>query len=263
MQRDLAVLCEAGVEHLPVVVPVVRVIERHRDDGAPVALGRRDQTPPCRPRKAGFHADRTVVHAQQTVVIAQRVPADRAAFCRDDLPEHRVLEGRRGDLGQLMCGGVVRVGRQAVRIVEMRVRQTEFRRFGVHFAHKGGHAAALSRDGDRRIVAGREHESVQRIPQREPFARLQVHRRALDRRVPRLYGIHAVKVTLAERDERGHDLGGGRHRQAAVRVLLEQRFARVRIDHDRPLCAHRACPRQNEQKREHAKQLFHIAPLPA
>ena len=35
---------------------------------------------PCRPRKAGFHADRTVVHAQQTVVIAQRMPADRAAF---------------------------------------------------------------------------------------------------------------------------------------------------------------------------------------
>ena len=263
MQRDLAVLCKAGVEHLPVVVPVVRIIERHRDDGAPVALGRRDQTPPCRPRKAGFHADRTVVHAQQTVVIAQRMPADRAAFCRDDLPEHRVLEGRRGDLGQLMCGGVVRVGRQAVRIVEMRVRQTEFRRFGVHFAHKGGHAAAFSRDGDRRVVAGREHQPVQRILQREPFARLQVHRRALDRRVLRLYGIHAVKVTLAERDERGHDLGGGRHRQAAVRVLLEQRFTCVCIDHDGRPCAHRACPRQHEQKREHAKQLFHIAPLPA
>lgn len=57
----------------------------------------------------------------------------------------------------------------------MRVCQTEFRRFGVHFAHKGGHAAALSRDGDRRIVAGREHESVQRILQRECLTRFQVH----------------------------------------------------------------------------------------
>ena len=263
MQRDLAVLRKTGVKHLHVIVPVVRVIERHRDDGAPIALGRRDQTPPCRPRKAGFHADRAIIHAQQTVVIAQRVPADRAAFCRDDLPEHRVLERRRGDFRQLMRGGVVRVGRQAVRIVEMRVRQTEFRRFGIHFAHKGGHAAALSRDGDRRVVAGREHESVQRILQRECLTRFQVHGRAFHGGVLRLYGIHAVKVALAERDERGHDLGGGRHRQAAVRVLLEQRFARVRIDHDRPLCAHRACPRQHEQKREHAKQLFHIAPLPA
>ena len=175
MQRDLAVLRETGVEHLHVVVPVVRVIERHRDDGAPVSLGRRDQTPPCRPRIAGFHADRAVVHTQQTVVIAQRVPADRAAFCRDDLPEHRVLERRRRDFRQLMRGGVVRVGRQAVRIVEMRVRQTEFRRFGIHFAHKGVHAAALSRDSDRRVVAGREHESVQRIPQRECLTCFQVH----------------------------------------------------------------------------------------
>ena len=263
MQRDLAVLRKTGVEHLHVVVPVVRVIERHRDDGAPAALGRRDQTPPCRPRKAGFHADRAVIHAQQTVVIAQRVPADRAAFCRDDLPEHRVLERRRRDFRQLMRGGVVRVGRQTVRIVEMCVRQTEFCRFGIHFAHEGCHAAAFSRDSDRRVVAGREHESVQRIPQRECLACFQVHGRTFHGGVLRLYGIHAVKVALAERDERGHDLGSGRHRQAAVRVLLEQRFTRVRIDHDGRPCAHRACPRQNEQKREHAKQLFHIAPLPA
>ena len=48
-----------------------------------------------------------------------------------------------------------------------------------------------------------------------------------------------------------------------ITAELFTRFTCVCIDHDGRPCAHRACPRQHEQKREHAKQLFHIAPLPA
>ncbi len=174
MQRDLAVLCLAGVEHLHVVVPVIRVIRRHRDDGAPVALGRRDQTPPCRPRKAGF-TPIAPSYMLSRFVIAQRMPADRAAFCRDDLPEHRVLRAAAVIFSSCAVVQCVSDGRPFG--LSKWVSSDRVRRFGVHFAHKQrSPPAAFSCDGDRRVVAGREHQRPYSVSRsREPFARLQVH----------------------------------------------------------------------------------------
>ena len=239
------------------VVPVVRVVQRDRDDRAPVSLRRRHQTPTGGSCEAGLDADRAVIHRQQAVVVDEGAPGGGAGFRGNHVAEHRVAQSGGGDFRKLPRGRVVVFRRQAARVLEMRVGKAEFCGFRVHLFDKRRHAAALARDSRRRVVARGEQQPVKRLAQGEPLALLQVHGRAF-RHVLALDREHSVEVALAERHERGHDFGRGRHGQTAVRIRGEKRFSRVRVHRHRRRRAERRSTRHERRTDAHRyPQPFH------
>lgn len=240
------------------VVPVVRVVQRHRDDRPAVPLSCRHQTAPGSARESGLDADRVLVQTEQTVVVDERAAGSRAGFRRHDVAEHRVAQRGGGDLRKLACGRVVAVRRQSARVFETGVRQAKLARLCIHLVYKRPLAAAFSGHSRRRIVARGEQQAVKRVAQRQPFAFFEVHRRAFYGRVLLFHRVHAVEVALAERDERGHDLCRGRHRQTAVRIFREQGLPRIRIHRDRRRRTERRRARQQRRADpQREPQLFH------
>ena len=154
------------------------------------------------------------------------------------------------------CVMVVR--RQAVGICKVRIRQPELSRLVVHLLNERIVSAALARDRDRGVVAGGQHQAVQRITQGERLPLLQVHGRALDLRILRLDRIGPVEVALAQRDQRRHDLGGRGHGQALIRVVRKQHLACVCVHHHRAARAERTGYRHAQHRQQQrAYYLFH------
>ena len=107
MQGHRGILCKCLVQHGAVIVPIVWIIESHRNQRAPIALGSRHQTPPALFSISGFDPDCTLVQTEHLIVIDHRAPGAGDVFGTDDLAEIRILQRVGGQLGQFACGRMV------------------------------------------------------------------------------------------------------------------------------------------------------------
>ena len=196
-------------------------------------------------------------------MVAQRALSHRIALGRYDLAEHRIAQGGGRDLCQLMGGCIMRFAGKAVGIVEMRIRQAKLGRLCIHFFYKHIKSAAFASDCHRRVIAGFQHQPVQRIPQGQLFPFLQVHRRAFDSGIFLFHRVFPIQIALAQCDKGGHDLCCGRHWQACVAILFQQHLAGIRVHHNRALRAERPRIGQQQQTEQYpAPQFLHVRTSP-
>ena len=145
-----------------------------------------------------------------------------------DLHKARDGHGVLGDQRHITGGGIVVGVKETVRIGKMRAGAAQLGGLGVHLFRKGSNTAAdMLCQCQRGVVAGRKHQTVQQISDRDLLADMlrQSHQRAVRiqslQRVLRDGDKRFVPVAdVFRRDDKRHDLGGGSGILPLVGVLL-------------------------------------------
>ena len=240
---DAAVLVvfKRPVEQVRVVVPVVRIRERHTHELRRAALRAGHERPARGLGVPGLDADRTVIAAQQAVVVHERLPVHGRALCGHDRAECLIFQSRTGELRHVARRGIVPLGVKAVGVLKRAAGHAERARLVVHHARKRRHRARrVTRERDGGIVAGHEHQAVEQLLNRVRLAGAQIHRRALDRRVFRQDLDRFVERAVFEHNERSHDLRRAGNAEPLVRVLFIEHGAGLGMhDNGGPHCPSR------------------------
>ncbi len=216
--RHGLILVEGHVHQAGCLVEPIRAVEHHADDPHAVSFRAEDQAAPGLLGIAGLDASRTIVCAEEFVlvvqhpVIASPLPGNGGTGRRDDLPEFSVLHGFPGDERQVVRGGVVSFAGESVRCEEHGV-------FAAKLSSARGHqpaelldgAADVLCDGGGRIIAGGQHQAVEHLPQRESLTLCQVDARPRDTKGVAAAGDRGVQIAQLQGQERRHHLGGGGH----------------------------------------------------
>ena len=205
------------------VIPVIRVVDRHRDKPPPVPGGAGHQNPPGSFRVAGFHAVCACHLPQQLIVVAQIAIAHGNCFGGDGFVENGVFHGIGGQNRQIPGGGVVSGAVQPVGIFKMTLGHTQHPGLVVHHFREALYsAAAVNGQSHRRVVAGMEHQPIQQLLECQNLPLLQIHGGAFD--AHSLFGNpHPVQdVALLADHKSCHDLGGAGNQAPLVGILLIQ-----------------------------------------
>ncbi|MNV73209.1 hypothetical protein D3C71_1663450 [compost metagenome] len=89
------------------------------------------------------------------------------------------MHGVRRQYREIVRSGIMLLGIEAMRILEMGMGKSKLLRLGIHQHDKAGlRSAHMLGDGCRRVVARAKHQPVQHILQRHLFALLKKERRA-------------------------------------------------------------------------------------
>ena len=102
-------------------------------------------------------------------MVAQRALSHRIALGRYDLAEHRIAQGGGRDLCQLMGGCIMRFAGKRRWDCRNAYPSSQARPPLHSFFYKHIKSAAFASDCHRRVIAGFQHQPVQRIPQGQLF----------------------------------------------------------------------------------------------
>ena len=162
--------------------PIAAVVQRDGDQAHPAALGTGDERAPRVAGVAGLEADAAGIRREQLIVVRHRARADARRARRDDARERRVLHGVGRKARHIEGTGAVSHFVETTRVHKRCVLHAEGFRLFVHPSDKlraAAAPAAVGGDALRRVVAGRQHQTVEKFLHRERFALEKVHRRAL------------------------------------------------------------------------------------
>ena len=110
---------------------------------------------------------------------------------------------------------------QTIGIFKVRASEANAPGFVVHQLGEAFHrAAAIDRQGHSRVVAGLEHQPIQKLLHRQNLTGLQVHGRPLDAHSLR-HNLHPVQhIALLANHQRRHNLGGAGNEAPAIGIFL-------------------------------------------
>ena len=144
------------------------------------------------------------------------------------------------------------VARQAVRIEKTGIRHAEFRRFRIHTVHKRLNLAAADkfRNQKRRIIGTLDRSRFHQFPERKSLAGIQIDltsadprsgSRHPDRSIKRIFSGNDILVC----DQTGHDLAHRRNRITLAVILCPKHLTGIQIDQNSRCCIPAARQRRN------------------
>lgn len=235
------------------IFPVVRIGERYTDELHAAALTACDKTAARGLCVTGLSAVHAAAAPEQFVVVHIRHSVDAAAPHGKDFREHAVLQRCGHNTAEIVRGGAVSVGVQSVRVDKVRRREPKLFRFPVHPIDERL-AAERTGNGKRRVVAGGEQQSFQKLAKRIALPRAEIHGGALHRRPLAAHCDNMLRRSKLKRGERRHKLrrAGDQHRH--IGVLFRQDRAGARMEHDHRLRRGiRRCRSRKCRDREHGR----------
>ena len=146
-----------------------------------------------------------------------------------------VFYGAGRQTGHVPCRGIVTLLIQTVGICKGGTGHAQLRRLAVHLRHKALQTAAVVRQSQRRIVAGAQQQTVQKLLHRHPVAGLQIHGGAL-RYVLLGHCDHIPQTATLQHHQGRHQLGGAGNEHLPVGILFVQDLPRIAV-HENGRCS--------------------------
>ena len=137
--------------------------------------------------------------------------------------ENGIFHGISRQRRQIMCSSVMPRRIQAVGVGKMGTGKAQSMSLVIHQLHKALHgAAAVNSQGHRRIVAGMEHQAVEKFLNCQHFPLLQIHGGPFDAH-RFLRNPHPVQhIALLADNERRHDFRSAGNKALFVNILFKE-----------------------------------------